>query len=277
MIPFLKAKRIRNRAGEPLAYWGLPGILFVVVLLSSCGLPTTAFLAPPVLPATGFVGSEQNRILFFQHNPANDFSDFEGYDIWYKLYPTNDSGRQQQETDESAIEATPLAPGSGRLQNRGFRRIVALRRDAAGELTRFDDASPSVPLTPTSSRVQFELDLRPPFSRPDDPPSATAEITVTRTDTEAVLSWMRRRNTRADAVTEPEGDDGFFSFWNSDGYRSGQTDVYNALLLNFVDPTPDNLTIILYVITVGLDRSRASFSRFYSEPLRLFEAEILFP
>lgn len=261
-----------NRAAGTVAL-----VLTLSSLLATCGLPSTAFLAPPLLPGTSFEGPETNRVLFFSHNGENSIDDFEGYDLWYKLYIADAAGEELLRSDESSIEATPRQPGSGRLQARGFRRAVALRRGETGNLLRFDDSEPSIRMSPTGSPIVFQLNLRPPVVRDPQPSADTVEITVTRADTGSLMAGLRRRNVSAETVTDPTGEGGFFTFWDASRYRSGQLDVYSAILQNFsVTTIPGDLIIVLYAITVGLDRSQASFSRFYSEPLRLEQAQITF-
>ncbi|TVR69795.1 MAG: hypothetical protein EA427_07340 [Spirochaetaceae bacterium] len=248
-----------------------------ILLFTACGLPSTAFLAPPILPGTSFEGPETNRVLFFAHNGANDFDDFEGYDLWYKLYRADTAGEDLLRGDESHIEATPLQPGSGRLQARGFRRAVALRRDDSGNLLRFDDTRPTIPMNPTSSSVLFQLDLRPPVAREPQPSARNAEVTVVTVSNGALQAALRRRNVGAETVTDPTGEGGFFGFWDASRYLANQSDMYSAILQNFADTTiPGDLIIVFYALTVGLDRSQASFTRFYSEPVRLEQAQITF-
>jgi hypothetical protein len=258
----------------------LPLVVFATLtsgMLITCGLPSTTFLGPPRLPGLTSLGPPTARRLYFSHNPDNDIDDFEGYDLWYKLYATDANGEALLASDESHIESTPRQPGSGRLQTRGFRRAIAIKRDGNRNPTRFDDNAPHVEMGKTGSSIVFELDLRPPISRSDPiPPADQAEIVVIRTDNGSFMSGLRRRNTSAATVTEPLGDGGFHTFWNPAQYAPADLDVYTGLLQSSSE-TPDDFIIVLYAISVGLDRSGATFSRFYSEPVRLDPAQITFP
>lgn len=252
-------------------------ILLVVGAIAACGLPSTTFLGPPQLPGQTSLGPPTARRLYFSHNSDNDIDDFEGYDVWYKLYATDGNGEALLANDEAFIESTPRPPGSGRLQTRGFRRAIAIKRNSNGTPSRFDDNAPHIQVGRTDSAIVFELDLRPPVSRPDPVPSPDqAEIVVIRTDSGSYLSGLRRRNTSATTVTDPLGESGFHTFWNPARYASADLDVYTGLLQSGGE-TPGDLIFVLYVISVGLDRSGATFSRFYSEPVRLDSAQITFP
>ena len=106
------------------------GVLIVVCTagLTACGLPTIAFLEPPDSPGVGG-GNPENRILTFQHNPANDIDDFRGYEIYYKLYYEDSTAVA---SDESFIEATPRRVGPGRLEARNFSRVAPTRISSDG-------------------------------------------------------------------------------------------------------------------------------------------------
>lgn len=251
--------------------------IVAALILSTCGLPSTSFLSAPILPGISSEGPPTQRRLFFAHNTDNDIDDFDGYDIWYKLYATTETGEDLLRADETHIEATPRQPGSVRLQTRGFRRGIGLRRDDSGASQQFDDVLSIIRRNDfsTGSSTVFELDLRPPFARPSPQPSSReAEITVTRANADTVITGLRRRNTVAATVTDPVGEGGFYGFWDRERYVNGQTDVYSGL---FPDgTTAGDMYIIIYVLSVGLDRSQATFSRYYSEPLRLDEAQITF-
>ncbi len=251
------------------ALWATP----LTFLLTACGLPSVPFLWPPENP--GLEGVANQAILTFQHNPNNDIDDFLGYDIWYKFYLTTSAGEDLVRSDESAIDATPRSPGTGRLAQRGFRRAVALYRNPDGSLVSYDDRRVHIDLGPIGNRFTLELDLRQPFQRDPDPAPEDAEIVVTRVDTETVISGLRRRHTTT-SITDPgSADDGYPTFWNQNRIETGQHDIYNSDLVPTESDT-NELKIVLYALAVGIDRTDGTFRPFYSEPLRLEEAIIEF-
>jgi hypothetical protein len=96
----------------------IPAILLGLI---ACGLPSISTLEPPVNPRVSSIDSPGLQILTFDHNPNNDFDDFKGYDLYYKLYPPAGSAASSSiSADESYIETSPLDTGPWRLQARGF-------------------------------------------------------------------------------------------------------------------------------------------------------------
>ena len=245
-------------------------------MLSGCGLPTFFFLGPPLES----VRSPAPPRYFFDHNPENDSEEFDGYDIWYKLYPLEIDGfnaEARASADRQAIDRDPPAVGPSRLQARNFTRIVSIRQ---GTDAIFDRQAPALPLDPGSARLTFQLDFGPGEDLSSDP--VTAEITLSRffedppTPLTTPVYRLRRRN-RPDEE-RPAGvapGDYYDSFWNSSRYRSREQDQVERYSedIEFSIPTdgatngPGPLLIVLYVIAVGTDP--VNLNRVYSEATQI--------
>lgn len=260
-------------------------IVAVVVLAAftatGCGLPSIPTLEPPLNPRIGGIDSPGLQFVTFDHNPNNDFDDFKGYDLYYKLYPPPSASAASSITsDEAFIESVPKDTGPGRLQARGFLRLIPVT-NRSGDATSVAslitaDVAPSLPIDPTDSSITFSLDLRETENRPD----GSVDATVSETD--LVAQWgtgggvtargFRRRNTTVIGVSRP--DNVYESFWDAGSYDTTDYDISRMLgsTLDFTDFN-DSLVIVIYAITYGIDGT--DFQPYYSEPLRLNEATIV--
>lgn len=261
----------------------LPTITAAIALvaLGGCGLPSIPSLEAPVNPRVTGIDSPGQQILTFDHNPNNDFDDFKGYDVYYKLYPPPSSAAASSlSSDESYIEDSPKDTGPSRLQARGFLRLVPVtNRDSTGNTVTSlitTDSPPSIPLSPTGSTITFFVDIREPASRP------SASVDTTAEETEIVISWsdsgptyrgFRRRSTTNTGVSQP--DDEFDGFWDGGSYATSDNDIARMFSAGSFDLSEfnDSITIVLYAITYGVDGT--DFRPYYSEPLRLREATIV--
>ncbi|POR05226.1 hypothetical protein AU468_01690 [Alkalispirochaeta sphaeroplastigenens] len=234
---------------------------------SSCGLPTTDYLAPPENEGAESPGTD-GTILFFSHSTKNDSpstgSVFLGYDIWYKLY--NDSTGTII-ADEDFIERTPRPPGTARLSQRGFRRAVALR---PGET--YDDDRAHITKNDVGGNSRFYLDLRDPRFR-DDPEGSLereTEIELRRGDSAGPLvARLRRRHVARPEDLGGDIDDhegGSAGFWNAPRYVASDHDVGQAVAQT--GQAGGTLYLVIYVIARGRD---ANFQPFFSEPLRMVD------
>lgn len=256
-------------------------VAVVVGTLSGCGLPSIPSLEAPLNPRTTGIDSPGQQILTFDHNPNNDFDDFKGYDVYYKLYPPPSSAAVSSLTsDESYIEDSPKDAGPGRLQARGFLRLVPVtNRTSAGNAIASlitTDNPPSLPLDPTDSTITFTLDVREPASRPSGSVDETAqetEIVVTWNDSGTTVRGFRRRSTTNTGVSRPDNE--YDSFWYGSAYATSDNDIARMFSSGSFDLTEfnDSMTLVLYAITYGVDGS--DFRPYYSEPLRLQEATIV--
>jgi len=259
------------------APWGLFLSSLLFALTMGCGLPTIPFLDPPVNPQAEGTNDE-NFVLTFQHSSNNDGDDFQGYDLYYKLYTEDQT--QLIDSDSNFIETTPRQPGPSRLINRGFVRAAAVREKAPSQdsyqvLT--SDRSPHIPTEPTDSPIEYRIDVRsfPEETNPD-------------ADTDIIVSWnqggerrrgFRRRSTDDAFSSDPTA---LQAFWNRAAYAyttetAEDTVPYDlrqmGLQSEFESEVPERIRIVWYVLSYGIDPT--SLQGYYSEPLRLTPAELI--
>lgn len=253
--------------------------LLAGTVLVSCGLPSIRFVGAPENPRREGATPSQTRFLF-EHNTANDFGDFQGYELYYKLYRVDAASI---ESDANAIETTPRQPGPSRLVNRGYARLMATTLRTAnlsvsGTIT--FDAAPHLPIDPTTTPITFTVDLREPQIREATPDTTvdSAEITVQASNGAMTTRGLRRRNVDRSS-SDPTGE--FEPFWHRSRYDAADYDVARML------PEPDGgypgdpditpvvteVVVVLYVLAYGTDGN--TFAPFWSEPVRLGEATIV--
>lgn len=255
--------------------------LVVIAVGTGCGLPEVQSLEPPVNPQISGIDSPGLQILTFQHNNGNDFDDFKGYDLYYKLYPpATSSAPSSLSSDESYIESTPKDAGPDRLLARGFLRLVPVTsrnsNSTAVQSLISTDPYPSIPMSPIGSPITISLDLREPPARPtgtiDTDPSDT-EIVASSNDGSVPIIGYRRRNSTNTGVSQPDSE--FLGFWDGSSYATTDNDISRMFSTGSFDlgEYNDRITIVIYAITYGIDGT--DFRPYYSEPLRLKEGTIV--
>lgn len=262
-------RRNRPRVAVDLVFAAL-----CAVALTACGIPTIQFIEPPENP--DFEGNEENRTLTFEHSSENDGGGFQGYELYYKLYALDSAAIA---SDEAFIESTPREPGPSRLQQRNFLRAVAVTVRSSADLSITSDIvgdrtrPPHLPTDPTSTSIEYSIDLRDPTQRdigsPDRLDYPAAEVIVSWNQSGQQVRGFRRRNVDQDGPINPR--DVFEGFWHASGYSSTDFDV-SRMQLNLASGTPDQITVVWYVLSYGIDET--DFSPFYSEPLRLESARL---
>ena len=249
---------------------GLLTAAAIAAFLVACGLPTIPYLAPPQNADSSGL-NEETRVVTFEHNPDNDGDDFQGYELYYKLYTVDQ--RSQIDADANYIATTPVEPGPGRLQQRGFVRAVAVSERLSStpySITEIigDDQLPQLPTTPTASLVTYSLDLSGPFAADPD-----ADLIVTWDQGGGRARGFRRRSVQSDFAADPRNS--LDSFWAQTAYDPTDWDIQQMGLDDEIDQNgvPDRFVTIWYAIAYGVDGT--SFSGYYSEPLRLDDAVIV--
>lgn len=254
----------------------LRGILTTAAVLAaaSCGLPTIPFLAGPVNPDAEGVNVE-NRILTFDHNTENAGDDFQGYELYYKLYDVGNI--TDIDADSNYISSGDGEPGPGRLEQRGFVRAVAVTERGfddpypVNDILQGDDL-PHLPTDPTTSSVEYRIDLSDPLNADPD-----SDVIVTWSAAGGRARGFRRRSRRTDFGSDPTVT--LDSFWDASGYDAADYDIVEMGLEDAVagddsgDGTPDRFEIVFYALAYGIDGT--TFTGYYSVPLRLEEAEIV--
>ena len=77
-------------------------ILFIVLSLFGCGIPTMVYLEPPIAGDTGNL--QGIYVASFIHNTDNSLSNLKGYELYYKFYAQN--YKSVMETEIEQIEST---------------------------------------------------------------------------------------------------------------------------------------------------------------------------
>ena len=250
---------------------GLLTAAAIAAFLVACGLPTIPYLAPPQNADTTGGANEETWNLTFEHNPQNDGDDFQGYELYYKLYTVDQ--RSSIDADANYIAATPVEPGPGRLQQRGFVRAVAVSERLSStpySITEIigDDQLPQLPTTPTASVVTYQIRVSAAYDGSTD-----ADVIVTWDQGGGRARGFRRRSVRSDFPADPRKS--LDSFWAQTAYDPTDWDVQQMGLDDEIDQNgvPDRFVTIWYAIAYGVDGT--SFSGYYSEPLRLDDAVIV--
>ena len=251
-------------------------IVAVVLLLTSCGIPAIPFLEPPISPGTTGTSSE-NIILTFRHSPLNDENtpDFGGYELYYKLYPVGDA---RIDSDTDFIEDDPVQPGTSRLTQRGFvRAVVASERNPSNGYTRtrtLTDPRPAIPTEPSATSYTYRIDLRDNPDRVGNNEENGPDIVVEWNENGGYARGLRRRNVSETGVADPQAT--FDSFWRQSAYQSSDWDISRMGLTSAFQNgnAPERLEIVWYALSYGTNSQ--TFAPYYSEPLRLERAIIVF-
>ncbi len=91
--------------------------------LSGCGIESITFVEGPLEDEITVVDTAGGRLVFTHNNSTvNQSDDFLGYELYYKLY--DDALTDPWSTDNISILAEPVPTGVGRLNNRGYRRVI---------------------------------------------------------------------------------------------------------------------------------------------------------
>jgi hypothetical protein len=94
------------------------GLLVPIVCLCGCGLENVNFYSPPTFVNSG-------NLMTLTHDSTNSDSNFLGYDIYYRAFPTlaeADTSRTAIENASSQTTATPEGLLS-QLKNQGYKKI----------------------------------------------------------------------------------------------------------------------------------------------------------
>lgn len=219
-------------------------VLVLALILAGCGLPNIVFLAPPIEVTS--IGGVDSRIVLFRHDAsANNFDDFLGYELYYKLYTEADP---QADLDRENINDN-LPPTESGLTGLGFRRFVALDSDT---VLANDRPHISTSDFDRGASVVFSIDLR------EDVLSPTGDITVSWTNGSSVtVTKQLRRNHTNSAILNPAD---ALSFWTQADYSDSHQDYSFGA-------NPTRLEIVVAVLSYGI--SPSDLSQVFSEPLAL--------
>ncbi|GEM_PF-1291732 len=166
---FLNMERTRFKHPPSISYllkgWGT--VILGLSLYASCGLETYTYLYPvntDTISSDPTIGYYQ-----FKHNTDNDIDEFQGYEIFYKLYAADSS---EILSDRSSLENVYLsteAPLTGATGGRKFSRL-RLKRISDNRL--FDTLRPllEIPSGQKGTPWVFKFDFSPLLKTPKEPP-----------------------------------------------------------------------------------------------------------
>lgn len=195
--------------------------MLLLALTTGCGLQRTVFLYPP---KEGTIETNlTDGITTFEHNWEENPSEFRGYEIYYKLYGTEQDEKINQEEDSILDPDTQARP---RLEALDFVRL----------------------------RSQDEPRARPliaiPFDKRGDSVTITLNFSGVREGNSAFFEWEAEDgdSERGDLVRTPEPGD-YEEFSNDSGnYSSDQDDVDNN-----AGSAGSGPQLVAYVLAYGED------------------------
>ena len=226
------------------------GILFPLILLD-CGLPMFAYLE---LPDVGSIVSESGVVRFNHNTSVNSLaSGFIGYDLYYKLYnngnESDDAGISELRKDCAFISDEPIQLGVSRLENRGYRRVIA-----NNDTTQI----PTIEIPIIDRRTDLVVTIDVSYLNTANPNSGTVRLSSNNTPT----SLHRRARYNANYKYLSIDDE---TYGEPDAVSIVQDDIdVSEVIFNELDTT--NLHVGLFVISYGIS---PSFQTLYSEPLFL--------
>ncbi len=252
---------------ESLVWLRTSLVILFGVLLSSCGLPQLVFLAPPIVDQR----SPEAGRGFFSHNTANTMDEFRGYDIWYKIYPDDESGHARATQDSDALKSDTIGVGISPLQVRGFSRVISYDRAVP---TSYDRTAITLPVNNLANSQNYEVDFTEANNAASVPSELATSDILLRFDAAGTLNrGLRRRN--LDIFASEPGSHA--SFWDNSKYKDAVSVPQEAADLvpsnwreaikNHAGDSNPRFLILLYIISVGTD-SR-SLTPIYSEPRQI--------
>lgn len=216
-----------------------------MLIVVGCGLPNIVFLAPPIEVTS--LGTIADRTVRFEHDASsNNFDDFLGYELYYKLYTEADP---QADLDRENINDN-LPPTESGLTGLGFRRFVALDNDT---VLANDRPHISTSDFDRSASVVFSVNLRDPVVI-----GGVDDITVSWTNASSVTVTKQLRRNHTNSVILNPAD--ALSFWDPADYLDAHQDYSFGA-------NPSRLTIVVAVFSYGI--SPSDLSQVFSEPLAL--------
>lgn len=232
--------------GPDAAVAGRALVFFAITLLAACGIESIPFIAGPRSSEVDFV-LETARITFLHNENDNNTDEFEGYELYYRLYEdtlgTGCGENPDCEADFDYILNNPVQTGPSRLLGRDYRRIVF--NDAPGEI-------PNIPVSNGNKGTEFEVDI---------------DMTADGLQTAVVADWPDGP-VQLNRGLPTQGNPGIYkSFLVRDEYANDDEDV-DHMPSDISDVIAnDNLYASVYALGYGIDPG--SLQALYSEPVFL--------
>lgn len=217
-----------------------------LVVLASCGIPTTSFIGPP--KADDIQSTSTPPTVLFTHNAAdNGTDDFLGYEVYYKFYRSEPDALNAEFGDDLQVVTDAAAvSGTGTLETRGFHRVW----DAADDV----GSLPLIPIASSESGDSFVVTLRFPDKASAASPEPAAAQYLGRT---VYLS-------RDPALLPTGADRGFESV-------ALHTDPPDGDVPPGIPGTDTILHVGIAILAYGADNTGGTFGILYSGPVMVGE------
>ena len=263
-----KYKFLKNQPNKGIPKLPLAGGVFLLIIfllsLSSCGLPTYAYLYPPEAYTTRNDPENQENDVIFWNAYNNNSSIFSGYEIYYKIYDplAASSTAASYTSDITAIESAAASYATV-LENNGFFRLF-IADSAELDTYTHNENRPIFPLEPDLLEEEFRIRLK--FLQDQTPGTSflaeTYNTTLSFTDTPYFYRHITNSST---TITSNQSFDIYdFNIYDSDMPDSIDYDSYTQS-----NTSGDYyLYITFYILSYGRDTEDITKS-VYSEPLYL--------
>ncbi len=247
------------------SFFSLVNIFFILFFISSCGLPTYSYLAPPQKTQVRDDPTTGEYDLIFQNAYTNSLNIFQGYEIFYKIYYPDSTSSTTYLTDFNKIDGNS-SPDYTLLKNNGFRRLYI----SIGEVTSSTQITSGIDET-------LHSNSKPAFLLDENMLDADFEIrfnflnenynniesyntsTYTFDPTPYLYRWVYN-----DQISDPASSDYIAKSFNDTDFDINDSDMPTSITsANMTDVL--NLYITFYICSYGRDTEDITQS-VYSEP-----------
>ena len=207
-------------------------VALAILLLFSCGLPTSDYLYPPA----GF-SSPSGNLVQLVHDTRNIYEVaelFRGYDIYYRIFDNRDDA-----IDSSIYLSEYLTSGNitSIASSQGY--YVLVKYDKNNALV---DTAPLIPVS-DNSYDYFDLNLK-----------SSERWTITSEDETTIYSIVRDKKTATSTYAD---------FYLSANYEKGDLDYESD---GISDNDDGSVYIVFFAVAYGIS---SSLSEIYSDPIVL--------
>lgn len=230
---------MRGQRGKVAFFFRRADAFFVslaLLLLFSCGLPTSDYLYPPA-----DFSSPSGSLVRLEHETANirEVGElFKGYDIYYRIFDTYDDALNSYNFLNNNLRSSDIAQIES---TRGY--YVLAKYDNTNNP---DDNVPLIPVSDDNTYRSFDLHLY-----------SDETWTITADDNEIVLYYIFRNKSGMDTA----------DFCSRSQYLEGDPD-YEDEGDGISDNVDDSVYIVFFAVAYGISSSSIG-SELYSDPIVL--------
>ncbi len=224
---------MRGQRGKVAFFFRRTGAFFValaLLLLFSCGLPTSDYLYPPVY----FSSPSGNRVqLIHDTRNIDDVAElFKGYDIYYRVFDSQNDATNSSSYLSNYLTSSDIAQIES---TEGY--YVLVKYDKTN--TYLDDTVPLIPVS-DNTHISFDLHLNS---------DSRWTITATKADESQTTLYYISRN---------KGDTATAEFCSRSQYLKGDLDYAGDGIL-----VGESVYIVFFAVAYGIS---SSLSELYSDP-----------